>query len=77
MRSHYRIFGSKPGAYGAGLQGLIEAQNWTDEQDLARAYINWSSYAYTDVPSLSKARVDTDIGRVLTNLASTPLSPPC
>lgn len=45
-RSRYRIFGSKPGAYGAGLQGLIEAQNWTDDQDLARAYINWSSYAY-------------------------------
>ena len=47
VRSRYRIFGSKPGAYGAGLQGLIEAQNWTDEQDLARAYINWSSYAYS------------------------------
>lgn len=47
QRSHFRIFGSKPGAYGAGLQGLIEAQNWTDDQDLARAYINWSSYAYT------------------------------
>lgn len=46
-RSHYRIFGSKPGAYGAGLQGLIEAQNWTNDADLARAYINWSSYAYT------------------------------
>ncbi|MEM9214177.1 MAG: cobaltochelatase subunit CobN [Cyanobacteria bacterium P01_F01_bin.150] len=46
-RSRYRVFGSKPGAYGAGLQGLIEAQNWTSEDDLARAYINWSSYAYT------------------------------
>ena len=46
-RSHYRIFGSKPGAYGAGLQGLIEAQNWTDDEDLARAYINWSCYAYS------------------------------
>ncbi|MBD2465134.1 cobaltochelatase subunit CobN [Oscillatoria sp. FACHB-1407] len=46
-RSLYRVFGSKPGAYGAGLQGLIESQNWTDDQDLARAYINWSSYAYT------------------------------
>lgn len=46
-RSQYRIFGSKPGAYGAGLQGLIEAQNWTSDADLARAYINWSSYAYT------------------------------
>jgi cobaltochelatase CobN len=47
MRSRYRIFGSKPGAYGAGLQGLIAAQNWTDSQDLARAYINWSCYAYS------------------------------
>ena len=46
-RSQYRIFGSKPGAYGAGLQGLIEAQNWESDADLARAYINWSSYAYT------------------------------
>ncbi len=45
-RSRHRIFGSKPGAYGAGLQGLIEAQNWTDDRDLAQAYINWSSYAY-------------------------------
>lgn len=45
-RSCYRVFGSKPGAYGAGLQGLIEAQNWTDDRDLAQAYINWSSYAY-------------------------------
>ncbi|WP_293160195.1 cobaltochelatase subunit CobN [Okeania sp. SIO2C9] len=48
-RSQYRIFGSKPGAYGAGLQGLIESQNWQDDQDLARAYINWSSYAYTGI----------------------------
>jgi cobaltochelatase CobN len=45
-RANYRIFGSKPGAYGAGLQGLIEAQNWQTDADLARAYINWSSYAY-------------------------------
>jgi cobaltochelatase CobN len=46
QRSLYRIFTSKPGAYGAGLQGLIEAQNWQNDEDLARAYINWSSYAY-------------------------------
>jgi cobaltochelatase CobN len=46
-RSQYRVFGSKPGAYGAGLQGLIEAQNWSGDEDLARAFLNWSSYAYT------------------------------
>ncbi|MCH2235420.1 MAG: cobaltochelatase subunit CobN [Crocinitomicaceae bacterium] len=45
-RSLYRVFGSKPGAYGAGLQGLIDEKNWTDESDLARAYMNWSGYAY-------------------------------
>jgi cobaltochelatase CobN len=47
VRSRYRIFGSKPSAYGAGLQGLIESQNWQDEADLAQAYINWSAYAYS------------------------------
>ncbi|MDP5018449.1 MAG: cobaltochelatase subunit CobN, partial [Dolichospermum sp.] len=46
-RSQYRVFGSKPGAYGAGLQGLIAAQNWQDDNDLAQAYINWSSYPYS------------------------------
>jgi cobaltochelatase CobN len=45
-RARYRVFGSKPGAYGAGLQGLIEAQNWETDADLARAYTAWSSYAY-------------------------------
>ncbi|PZV17512.1 MAG: cobaltochelatase subunit CobN [Leptolyngbya sp.] len=47
QRSQYRVFGSKPGAYGAGLQGLIESQNWETTEDLARAYLNWSSYAYS------------------------------
>ena len=45
-KASYRVFGSKPGAYGAGMQGLIEAQNWQSDEDLARAYLNWSSYAY-------------------------------
>ncbi|MGB7416220.1 MAG: cobaltochelatase subunit CobN [Thermosynechococcaceae cyanobacterium] len=63
MRSRYRIFGSKPGAYGAGLQGLIESQNWKDDEDLARAYINWSSYAYTAQPDkdLKQPTKSTDI----------------
>ncbi|WP_299778811.1 cobaltochelatase subunit CobN [uncultured Formosa sp.] len=45
-RALYRVFGSKPGAYGAGLQGLIDGKNWTTSDDLAQAYINWSGYAY-------------------------------
>ncbi|GAA0892047.1 cobaltochelatase subunit CobN [Fulvivirga kasyanovii] len=45
-RSLYRVFGSKPGAYGAGLQGVIDEQNWSTTEDLARVYMNWSGYAY-------------------------------
>jgi len=42
----HRIFGSKPGAYGAGLQGLIDTGNWTDTADLASAFLDWGQYAY-------------------------------
>jgi cobaltochelatase CobN len=42
----WRIFGSKPGAYGAGLQALIDEKGWHDRADLARAYTAWGGYAY-------------------------------
>ncbi|MCY1273915.1 cobaltochelatase, CobN subunit [compost metagenome] len=45
-RAGYRIFGAKPGAYGAGLQGLIDSRDWQDDADLARAYLEWGGYAY-------------------------------
>ncbi len=41
-----RIFGSKPGAYGAGLQALIDDKIWDTKSDLAAAYITWGAYAY-------------------------------
>ena len=46
-RACYRIFGSKPGAYGAGILPLIDERNWSDQNDLAEAYVNWGGYAYT------------------------------
>ncbi|HBF29967.1 cobaltochelatase subunit CobN [Rhizobium sp.] len=42
----YRVFGSKPGAYGAGLQALIDEKGWERRCDLAEAYVVWGSYAY-------------------------------
>ena len=42
----FRVFGSKPGAYGAGLQALIDEGIWQDKSDLANAYLKWGSYAY-------------------------------
>ncbi|MBL8893174.1 MAG: cobaltochelatase subunit CobN [Rhizobiales bacterium] len=41
-----RIFGSKPGSYGAGLQTLIDEKLWSERGDLARAYVVWGAYAY-------------------------------
>ncbi|MHB1559683.1 MAG: cobaltochelatase subunit CobN [Isosphaeraceae bacterium] len=46
-RARYRIFGSKPGSYGAGILPLIDERNWRDDADLAEAYVNWGGYAYT------------------------------
>jgi cobaltochelatase CobN len=45
-RAGYRVFGSKPGAYGAGLQALIDERGWQSDADLARAYVAWGGYAY-------------------------------
>ncbi|WP_276718254.1 cobaltochelatase subunit CobN [Pseudooceanicola nitratireducens] len=42
----HRIYGSKPGAYGAGLQAMIDERLWSDPADLGRAYLTWGSYAY-------------------------------
>ncbi|MCW2632062.1 MAG: cobaltochelatase, partial [Pseudonocardia sp.] len=40
-RATSRIFGSKPGAYGAGLLPLIDARNWRSDADLAEVYAVW------------------------------------
>ena len=45
-QASYRVYGSKPGAYGAGLQGLIDERCWAERADLADAYLNWGGYAY-------------------------------
>ena len=41
-----RVYGAKPGAYGAGLQAMIDERLWADKADLAEAYLTWGSYAY-------------------------------
>ncbi|MDN3221190.1 cobaltochelatase subunit CobN [Pseudomonas nunensis] len=42
----WRIFGAKPGAYGAGVQGAIDGRMWQSRDDLAEVYLNWGGYAY-------------------------------
>lgn len=41
-----RVYGSKPGAYGAGLQAMIDERLWATRDDLGRAYLEWGGYAY-------------------------------
>ena len=45
-RATTRIFGSKPGSYGAGILQVIESGTWRDDQDLAEVYTAWGGFAY-------------------------------
>jgi cobaltochelatase CobN len=45
-RAGARVFGSKPGAYGAGLQAMIDERLWHSRADLANVYLDWGGYAY-------------------------------
>ncbi|MFD7502901.1 cobaltochelatase subunit CobN [Streptomyces sp. NPDC059850] len=45
-RATTRIFGSRPGTYGAGLLQLIDSRDWRTDADLAEVYSVWGGYAY-------------------------------
>lgn len=45
-RASHRVFGAKPGAYGAGLQAMFDERLWQNENDLAEAFLVWGHYAY-------------------------------
>ncbi|HET6152032.1 MAG TPA: cobaltochelatase subunit CobN [Marmoricola sp.] len=45
-RSTTRIFGSKPGSYGAGILQAVESGSWRDDKDLAEVYTAWGGFAY-------------------------------
>lgn len=46
-RASYRVFSSKPGAYGAGLMQLMDSSAWRDANDLAEAVLLWGGCAYS------------------------------
>jgi cobaltochelatase CobN len=45
-RATTRVFGSKPGTYGAGLLQLLDTRDWRGDADLAQVYEAWGGYAY-------------------------------
>ncbi|MBC3803102.1 cobaltochelatase subunit CobN [Acetobacterium fimetarium] len=61
--SSYRIFGCKPGAYGAGVCNIIDTKQWNTVDDLAQIYLTWGGYAYSrktygkQLPELFKKRL--------------------
>jgi cobaltochelatase CobN len=59
-RATTRIFGSRPGAYGAGLLPLIDAGNWRTDADLAEVYAVWGGYAYGRGLDGREARADME-----------------
>ncbi|GAA0519216.1 cobaltochelatase subunit CobN [Saccharopolyspora subtropica] len=59
-RASTRVFGSKPGAYGAGLLPLIDARNWRSDADLAEVYATWGGYAYGRGLDGREARTDME-----------------
>ncbi len=55
-RATTRIFGSKPGSYGAGILQVIESGTWRDDKDLAEVYTAWGGFAYgRDLDGVSAA----------------------
>ncbi len=65
-RATARIFGSKPGAYGAGLLPLIDSRDWKTDADLAEVYAVWGGYAYGT--GLDGAPARQDMERVYTRV---------
>ena len=47
QQAGYRVFGSPPGTYGAGILQLIDERQWQSDADFAATYVNWGGYAYT------------------------------
>jgi cobaltochelatase CobN len=41
-----RVFGAAPGAFGTGLQTLIDEGLWQSRDELAEAFLAWSAHAY-------------------------------
>ncbi|WP_127752146.1 cobaltochelatase subunit CobN [Devosia sp. 1566] len=46
LAAGHRIFGSRPGTYGAGLGALIDAGTWQNKAELAARVLDWGHYAY-------------------------------
>jgi len=54
-RASYRVFSSKPGAYGTGVMDAVENRSWRETHDLAEVMLAWSGWAYADTNGVDAA----------------------
>lgn len=54
-RAGWRVFSSRPGTYGAGLQQMIDNGLWQTDEDLAQAYRESGGYAYAQASAGEQA----------------------
>jgi cobaltochelatase CobN len=59
-----RVYGSAPGAYGAGLQALIDSGQWEGRGDLGEAFLSWSSWRYGAADGAAAAGGDAGLGGI-------------
>ena len=61
-----RIYGSAPGAYGAGLQALMDSGSWDSRSDLGEAFLQWSQWNYggSSEPSKDRKGLESALQRV-------------
>jgi len=45
-RASWRVFGPRPGGYGAGVQELIDSGRWQNRDQIAQAYLRAGAFAY-------------------------------
>jgi len=41
-----RVFSSRPGSFGTGVDLQLAASAWNDDKDLAETWVNWTGWAY-------------------------------
>ncbi len=56
-RASFRVFSSKPGAYGTGVMDLIDNRSWRRTEDIAEVFLAWSGWAYADSTAVQAADV--------------------
>ena len=61
-----RIYGSAPGAYGAGLQALMDSGSWDSRSDLGEAFLQWSQWNYggSSEPTKDRKGLESALQRV-------------